>query len=403
MKRTGRLLAAIASLALTAALLAWGAQTAAAAPAKTAPKGHGTCEPVAPTSRLGRQGAAWSCFKMESAPAPPRGTATVSDASGLCDRVRGDSIVSDRHAYCVGKAATYELLGDGEKVEGLALVGITIGSHLSSTKAEWAEDIDVRLVDKTANIKAVTLALRSTCAGQCVAGPPAWGGAPVVLSSGHTKDHSTLTYNSPVAKGFTAYIQPSYHAIGTLPDAERPFKLAADWPGPNLRCDAEVGQYPGCIVMGHLANVTIRQSLYGAAAVAYEWAQKNLTFNNFGTEDKPLHRDKDEQRAKDRRKRSCRWAPKFVKDPTVRDDSCDEFPFAKSREGGTPGAQCAEIIPRNTGGVWTVDKVRNPAGAPCIRAHVPRSENTGAGGELGRAVVADRIIDGEAYQVIVAP
>ncbi|WP_455409890.1 hypothetical protein [Streptomyces hiroshimensis] len=60
-KRAGRLLAAIASLALTAALLAGGAQPAAAAPAKAAPKRYGACTATAlgsgsgsgPTARHG--------------------------------------------------------------------------------------------------------------------------------------------------------------------------------------------------------------------------------------------------------------------------------------------------------------------------------------------------------------
>jgi hypothetical protein len=34
---------------------------------------------------------------------------------------------------------------------------------------------------------------------------------------------------------------------------------------------------------------------------------------------------------------------------------------------------------------------------------VPLPENTGAGGELGRAVVADRILEMEWYEVIIAP
>ncbi|MEV0282140.1 hypothetical protein AB0I22_38010 [Streptomyces sp. NPDC050610] len=75
-------------------------------------------------------------------------------------------------------------------------------------------------------------------------------------------------------------------------------------------------------------------------------------------------------------------------------------------QGGTNGSERTEIIPRETGGAWHVDVVRDsPRGAyaPCVRAHVPKPENTGAGGELGRAVLADRIVTMEWYEVLIAP
>ncbi|TVL90249.1 hypothetical protein [Streptomyces sp. SAJ15] len=183
-----------------------------------------------------------------------------------------------------------------------------------------------------------------------------------------------------------------------------PVTSSQNWAGPSLRCDGQVGLYPGCIVTGHRAQATISKSLYGAAAVAYEWARNNLTNGRLGTEKKPLTRDADDKMADKRRYYSCEAPPRpFVGDPSVRDDSCDDFPFAKSREGGTIGSMCTEIIPRNVGGVWSVTVVRDEPAAPCIRAHVPKDENTGAGGQLGRDVQSERILDGEAYQVVITP
>lgn len=91
----------------------------------------------------------------------------------------------------------------------------------------------------------------------------------------------------------------------------------------------------------------------------------------------------------------------------VPNDSCDEYPFARSWQGGNDGAQCIDITPRQIGGVWDVAGVTvdrgTPPNAPCIRAHVDNKDNTAAGGELGRAVQADRILDSEWYQVIITP
>ncbi|MFI0812130.1 hypothetical protein [Streptomyces echinatus] len=63
MKYVIRLLAAIASLALTAVLLTLGVSPAAAAPLSAAPEAHGTCTATTPGSKLARQGAAWTCVK----------------------------------------------------------------------------------------------------------------------------------------------------------------------------------------------------------------------------------------------------------------------------------------------------------------------------------------------------
>ncbi|GAA3084960.1 hypothetical protein GCM10020000_84300 [Streptomyces olivoverticillatus] len=55
------------------------------------------------------------------------------------------------------------------------------------------------------------------------------------------------------------------------------------------------------------------------------------------------------------------------------------------------------------GGAWRVDVVRDEPVAPCIRAHVPSDQNQAAGGEVGRKVQFERILQGEAYQVVITP
>ncbi|MFD5921731.1 hypothetical protein ACFVYP_33215 [Kitasatospora sp. NPDC058201] len=69
LKHVRQLLAAVASLALTAALCALGAQPAAAQPptSRTAPQGHGDCTQTGPDLR--REGMAWTCIKTGPATA----------------------------------------------------------------------------------------------------------------------------------------------------------------------------------------------------------------------------------------------------------------------------------------------------------------------------------------------
>ncbi|WP_159043366.1 hypothetical protein [Streptomyces sp. NBRC 110028] len=88
----------------------------------------------------------------------------------------------------------------------------------------------------------------------------------------------------------------------------------------------------------------------------------------------------------------------------IPDDSCDEFPFAKSYEGGTPGLLCAEVIPGQISpGMWEV-RDADP-GRPvkftekCARGHVPRPENGAAGGKLGSFASLQRVLDLEKYNV----
>ncbi|MFF2922651.1 hypothetical protein ACFVTP_09635 [Streptomyces celluloflavus] len=250
------------------------------------------------------------------------------------------------------------------------------------------------------------LALLPTCIGQCTV-----TSGPVVAKLKKVGDEGggSSTYSSSVGQGAQALVRPQYHLVLDIliPSVPLP-PLNTDWLGPQIRCDDMVGQWSGCVIPEHMANVTIRKSLYRAAAITYEWAQKNLTTFSMGTEYKPLHRKEFTEKEIDRRRGiTCNLGPdKFVTDNSlVPDDSCDEFPFAASREGGNMGSLCVDILPQQVGGVWDVKNVkvlRNAANAPCARSHITRGDNVAAGrDEFGAAVRSDRIIDDEPFQVII--
>lgn len=101
----------------------------------------------------------------------------------------------------------------------------------------------------TPDITGVTLSLSSTCSSQCTAGPPAWGGQHVILhGAGQYKEGGILTYISTVGTGFHSQIRPTYHA-GRVHLQRKARTIHAEWPGPEVRCDDEVGRWPSCIVM----------------------------------------------------------------------------------------------------------------------------------------------------------
>ncbi len=423
MRHLRRGLSALAALVFTASVCAAGAAPATAAPpASAAPPGHGTCVATAPGTPLQRQGTAWTCIRTESAPADapaPSGRIQAADPKpnpglGLCT---GEAAIqSTRKAYCVRHWVIYEALGKDGQVADHATVFVAAAASMDSLpQAAWQEDIITEVVEMTPTMPPVTLALSSTCSGQCTPGSAAWGGAAVRFRRLHEGKDGTLSYSSSVGKGFHSTIQPTYRVEGAILNGSGPPRhIRPEWNGTEVRCDDETGRWPGCIVPGHLANVTLHKSVYRGAAVAYEWAQTNLT-GHYGGHDHPLNRFVDplDPKNKKRREKTCDRGPTpFVRGATgVPNDSCDEYPFAASWQGGNDGDQCVDITPRQVGGVWdisgvTVDRATQPNApynAPCIRAHVDDGDNEEAGGEFGRAVQSDRIIDSEAFEVIILP
>ncbi|MEU9099538.1 NucA/NucB deoxyribonuclease domain-containing protein [Streptomyces sp. NPDC048361] len=419
MKHVRRGMAATASLVLTAALLALGTQPATAAPAAP-PHGHGTCTAV-PSGKEAPKGAAWACYEVTSGPPAPALARALAPAprdgdpdpdpnspGSLCDKQPN----STRLAYCVTRGLRWTYLDADQKTEiGRAEGELGIYSKLQGVpQANWKESVVVTLHSKSDTIPAVELDLLPICTGQCsvTSGPLVAKLEKVDASVG-----GSITYSSSVGPDAEALVQPQYHAAMRLlvPGTPLP-SVNTDWVGPQIRCDGKTGEWTGCVIPEHMANVTIRRSLYRAAAVTYEWAQNNLTTLSMGTKNKPLHYKKmTEEEKKRSRDLTCNLAPdRFVKDPSVPDDSCDEFPFAATQEGGKAGTRCVDILPQEVGGVWDVSNVkvlRNDnvkTNAPCVRGHVTNQDNIDAGSkEFGAAVRSDRILDGEAFQVIIAP
>ncbi|EYT79803.1 hypothetical protein CF54_29205 [Streptomyces sp. Tu 6176] len=415
MQHISRGLAAIASLALTAALCAMGTSPAtASSSSRVPPQGHGTCTAAPAGSAPRKRGAAWTCIGADPIAdlAPARAPADPAAAAKLCLEHSSERVISDRHAYCTRMPLKYILLDDKNAQIGEAHIVLLAVGMLDSYNGKWDEDIIAVPGDMDESVSAVEVAVNATCSGMCSTTGPAWGGAHAVVTKGGDNEQSTITYMSSVAaKTDVSHIMPTYYVDGAAVGAVGvPGYDSAIFDGPDVRCDAEVGKTPGCIVFGHTPNVTFSKSRYRGAAVAYEWAQKNLT-GKFGDAGHLLSRyiDPLDPEAEKRRAKTCDRGPySFPRGATgVPNDSCDEYPFARSWQGGNDGELCIDITPRQSGGVWDVSGVTvdrgTPPNAPCIRAHVDKDDNTAAGGELGRAVQSDRILDGESYQVIITP
>lgn len=75
-------------------------------------------------------------------------------------------------------------------------------------------------------------------------------------------------------------------------------------------------------------------------------------------------------------------------------------------QGGTNGGLCADVFPlQDASGTWNLYEDPNaPAvtqNEPCLRGHVPQSENSAVGGALGAFAQNQRVLDLEKYTVLI--
>jgi hypothetical protein len=200
-------------------------------------------------------------------------------------------------------------------------------------------------------------------------------------------------------------INPAYQLEAIQPGTT-PTQPYSDWSDPvTLRCDYKlVGSSSGCVVPAYTPAFPVSISQRGAAAITYEWAQYYLP-DHWGSysNNQPVHRLASTAIAQSNRNAICvdgTWVP----DPTVANDSCDEFSFAASYESGAmlglTGSKCAEIEPYQQNGQWYVKYMNNVTLTErCVRGHVPNPDNGAVGLDLGTFVQQQRLLDYEQYWV----
>lgn len=329
-----------------------------------------------------------------------------SSADATCTTTPGTRKV-DRGSFCE-KGLTIE--GTTLDVKGIpigeSLWTVDLSYALSTTSTTWNETISVQLtaVVGTNPILAAQLAqFNATCAPTACSVGGDWATPQLVgLGETVTKD---LKFSMPVTAGDEHVGTPSMSMLA-WPVAGLPL-APAEWKEPNqVRCDAAVGNSQGCVHPDFKAEVVFPVSKYGAAAATYDFAQKRL-IDAWGTAASPLRRLADDEQSKNNRTATCEdntFIP--VPDETVSEDSCDEYPFARTEQGGTAGLLCAEVVPQlqanGTYGYFARAGRPNPTGnEKCIRGHVPFPQNRAAGAALGTFASTSRIMDGEAYLVAV--
>lgn len=317
----------------------------------------------------------------------------------------------DRHSYCLNSyTATLTNWSEEGEVLGTGVVLVSANATLSVTSGQWQESQTVTLSEATGTALGTGLGvtLTASCTAACTATVPnPWAGSRL-LKVGQSAT-GNVTFLSTPGAGLVSDITTKYNLRVDQPGTT-PININATWSNPRqVRCDTTFASNTstGCVISSVRAQLILPLSSYGAAAATYGWAEATL-IDHWGSTANPIQRLANETTQTANRTNTCgagATRPFVTLPANVPDDSCDEYPFAASIQGGTNGALCADVVPLLQNGVWQFYQDPNaPAvthNEPCVRGHVPQTQNSAAGGKVGSNSQTERIIDLEKYEVVI--
>ncbi|MFI7357886.1 DNA/RNA non-specific endonuclease [Streptomyces avidinii] len=339
----------------------------------------------------------------KSLAAAPAAAAAAAD-TGSCSIAPDRTWYHNRFTYCVhGLTVLYTLKDGNGKVVGTGTLNVSSSAVLPAKGTTWSELVSVTMTGATGAVTALTLRFKPACSAGCkVTKSPRWTGKTIIKDQVLSGD---VLYESTPAPGTKVDFTTSYELFVMSPGAQIT-DPSASWSNPEkIRCDDAVRDTtttgtpePGCVVPSVMPVVKMSDQPHpagaGAAAAGYLWAQSNLP-GGWGRA-KPLTRARGDIAG-----RAARTCGAFqARTDLVATDSCDDFPFSVTREGGTDGAQCAEILPRHsTRGGWVVDLLDGGPSSPCARAHVPLADKQVAEGQLAEGFANQRVVEDDQFKV----
>jgi hypothetical protein len=362
------------------------------------------CEPTGARSKERRAGAAEAC--VSTSPAPAKSTATqqqtlaAAAATGSCDITSPGAYSYKRFEYCVTGVNVVYILRDGNGKElGRGTLQVSTSATLPGTGTTWNEQVTVAMTSASGEVTALNAKFRASCGTGCTTTKTApWYGGDLTVGQSLS---GTVAYSSAPALNTSVDFTTSYKLYVTSPGATA-VDPNASWDNPRkIRCDNAVGgtSSAGCAVPSVMAVVPMsaQGTDPGGAVAAYEWAQRNL--NDGWGKGKPLTRST--SGVADRTASTCGGFT--AQTDLVETDTCGEFPFAETREGGTAGSACVQVIPNLGNGEWdtyilndarVLDRTR-----PCVRVHASAADKQFADAQLADGFTAQRVIDADQFEV----
>jgi hypothetical protein len=265
--------------------------------------------------------------------------------------------------------------------------------------------IPVRMDPK---ISSVSLKWFTDCYPACTSDPPLFNGS-TTWTQGDEHTTEALFTHQWTGSTFDA-MKVDWLITGSSPQAANESTAWIQDEDFDIRCDAMVGSFRGCVFPAYVPSFTVNTAKYPSASALY-WVLKTKLRTHPGSEadHSPLHRLADTSAQDGNRRRMCQnVSAKFDPHPDTPDTTCDEYPFAASRESGgqisgLTGDQCAQFYAFTDNGHWVLrddDRVGPVTwDEPCGRGNIPGEQNEGAGGDLGRFTQDDRLLDGDPYWV----
>ncbi|MFF4768217.1 DNA/RNA non-specific endonuclease [Streptomyces sp. NPDC001255] len=377
-----------------------------AAPETSAVSLTGThCTPTAAGSRERRAGATEACVSASPAQAAPRSRSAIAPlADASCAITAPGTYSYERFSYCVSGINVLYVLRDSKGAElGRGTLQVATSATLPKAATTWQEQVTVRMTAASGEVTALNAKLRASCSTGCTATKTApWYGGDLVLDQSLS---GSVAYSSSPAQGAAAEFTTSYKLYVTSPGATA-VDPNASWDNPRkVRCDNAVGgtSPAGCAVPSVMPVVPLKTTASdpGGAVAAYDWAQKNLD-GAWGTKGKPLTRAT--SGASGRTAATCAG---FTPETDLLDnDTCGDFPFGESKEGGSAGSDCVKVIPNLGNGEWDtyiLNDARNPnRSAPCVQAHVTSDDKQFAASQLADGFADQRVIDADQFELTIS-
>ncbi|MFE2584898.1 hypothetical protein [Streptomyces sp. NPDC059378] len=263
----------------------------------------------------------------------------------------------------------------------------------------------------------MTVSVEATCSlnASCQQNSGPWS-APRPITVGGSID-GTFTRTWPVIAGTAKSFLIDYDLVIEIGGATGTTAWGGDGEVGDgqylVRCDNQVGAYSGCIMPAFTPTFTVSTD-YPQARSYIGMVQASMsTHPGWEGHGQPLHRESNDKVAGKNRDVICDST--WTADPsTPAPAQCDEFPFAKSKESGaqlgvTSGAQCQQyfVLSDTVNGnvhvylTWpgAYQGVKPPANAKCARASMPKVQNEGVGGDLGRKTTEWRLLENDPYWV----
>jgi hypothetical protein len=250
--------------------------------------------------------------------------------------------------------------------EGTISFTITQYIHTSATSRNFSEHIAISGVRVTGAAGGVRMTLRVSCGSPCTATNHFPQGKTVAAESG------TINYHDSIGKG-KAHSTKSNYVFGFTKAGYTPGGFSYGSPV-SYRCDQAFGPSAGCVFPAYTPYLTSLSSLPGIVSNIQK-AQSGPGHYGKPGSGHPLHHITNTTQQRANYNAVC---ARSVVGPAPSGKSCDEYPFKTAREGG----KTLSAANRHT-------------------AWVPTAEQNSQGGRITAFYNANRVLNGDAFWVLV--